>query len=487
MIKPIIELIDGTAYRPDSPNPEAPLRTRFVKNTLLGISLGREIFRIGPVKFDRAGNPIVGGVSSVNLAGISNADATIQKVISDAIMKHKTSDAVLLLAPDLFLSTSEQSFRGRDVDRNRLLADDPQQITGMNVTSQLTYGFISHPKMNRGIAVSASRQSIDDMVTKAREWGVNIVRVQPATYSLLRWALEEHHTVVEGKDLLVIDDSFAAIVIDGKGDWVDVGFKMDNSLSVDLAAGIRDLLDRRHDTAKPLVWISTRDLHAAGALLPSGAERLLPHTNADFYAACAEGEGRLAVDFNTIPTPYRPHLPQKYRIGAIVCALVVGVSIVASLGFHFQSDRNAKQTAEIHGSTATMDAESAKIDSQLKQIAVDQKRAERIGKWVVQGIYVQPLLASAMHATGNDVVLDSFSIILAPGQPQMEMKFVARGEGRKTGQFVDTLLRGLQNANFRLVNPRQDSLPGGGSGVSFSGQFIYPSPLDANWKGAFKK
>ena len=482
MIRPFFELLNGTAFRPDAINTEIRMSDRFFGRTVLAVSIRKNEILTAAVKFGRTGAPIIGKPSSIPFAPTDGADA-IKAFIEKQAKAAKTEDVLLVGGQRWIANLIELSFQGADKERNRLLLEEPVKVIGERLLSGNVAAVVAHPTSNRSLKLTFTRGDLIADANLVSEAGLRLIRLHYGCYSLLRYIVEELPKTVAGKEILIIDGSSALMILNNDGDWDDVGFSAEIGGSSDAQEKVKELLSRRADTTKPLVFVSAIEFDfAAAGLVGDKVERLLgDQPLVEFYCACSEGKDHVAFDFNLESGNPRQHLAASRR-SLVFLGLSLSFGGAAGAGYiNYSMAREIDSTNRLNIESNEIIAQRGKITETIARVESDRAKAELLGKWITLGVSVQPIIVSTVEAAEIGLTLDEFSLKTWDGAPQMEVRFIARGELRRCGAYIDRVSTNLGQAGFMLSNPDQTPAPGGGA-IIFIGRYNYPSPNKVSWK-----
>jgi hypothetical protein len=482
LFRPLWELVNGEAYRPDTINGDVRIPERFAGRSLLAVSLRGSTVSAVKVKFDKRGQPSVGEAKEFEW-GVAQSVEAARNFVVRAAADAGTKD-VMVVSARIWGGArhAEVLFQGPDRERNRLLLEDPSRVVGENVQGSNQVCAVGHPTVNRSVILTYEKKVLEMELELLADTGLRVVRLQNSIYSMLRYVVEEMPSAVREKDILVVDGSTALLVFTNEADWDDLGFIADVKSADQMAHEVKELLSRRPNPTRPLVWISSIEINVLASGLDGGqSERLLPGKNhVDIWCACSEGKDRVATDLNPEPGVPRQHLPVRLRGAAYFAMVFIVGGAVANV---YTNLNVARETAAIKAVVSEIDnlaAERARIAEQIARVESDRTKADLMGRWVSLGLSVQPIIVSTVNATGNSVALDEFSLKTWDGAPQLEFKVVARGDLRRVNEFISHVSSNLADAGFKLSNPDQTAAPGG-NGIQYVGRYNYPSPANVIW------
>ncbi len=482
MLRPLLELLNGTAFRPDPINSEVRMAERFSGKTVLAVGFRPGLIKAAPVRFARNGTVTVGQESTAAWAQNDGADV-IRRFVQKAAGAAKTEDVVLVGSHQWLSNLTDITFPGSDRERNRLLVEEPNKIVGENAGEATVLAIVTHPTVSRTLKFAFTKAELLTDCAIFHGTGLRLSRLSSGCYAILRYLAEEAPESIKGKELLIVDGNSALMVFSNDTAWDDSGFVSGFRNAAEAAEKVGELVSRRTDPTARLAVVSTIELDAETAKLTgSNIEHLLTtQSNPDFFCVCSEGKEHVATDLNPEPSEPRPHLPKSRRafvFSALAISLGCGAGAVA---VNLATLREVREINAAHEAQNALISEGARISEAIGRIERDRAKADLLGKWVSLGVSVQPIIVTTVESADNGVSLDEFSLRTGDGAPQMEMKVVARGDSRRIGAYIDKVSNAFGAAGFNLSNLDQTPAPGANA-IIFVGRYNYPIPSKISWK-----
>lgn len=482
MFRPALELINGTAYRPDAVNSGVPLAQRLAGQSLLLIGFRPGQIRASVVRFKRDGTAVIGTEQTASWSTNDTPDHS-ERFIKRIAMTTKVN-AVLYLAPCRWLSSVvELAFQGSDSERNRLLLEDPLKVVGDRLSEGNVAAVVTHPRVGRSVKLVYTRAELVMHRALHQSAGTTVARLSSGIYEMLRYLSEVQPELIRDRELLLVDGSGALLLYSNETSWDDSGFAADFSSLADANQKVAELVSRRLDPSKPLAFVSSIDLDrkATGLDGPHVEHLLSEQTAPDFYCACIEGKDRLAIDLNPEPVEPRAHLP-KSRRALVLAALALSTGFsVGTLVIDLSTRRRVTEANQLTAQTNALATARQRLTTSINKIESDRARAETLGRWISLGMSVQPVVVTAVEAAGSGVTLEDISLRTGDGAPQVEIRITARGDIRTIGAYIDRVSAEFSRAGFNLAN--LDQTPGNGANaVIYVGRYNYPSPHRIAWK-----
>lgn len=258
----ILELINGSAYKPHPLDVEVPIVERFKGQRLVGCSIGALGMELREIVITKAGIASFGASREVNFAdeGSDKAEGFNRKVVTlEEAMKiagvalaqfseKVGSRYVVLSVASTFDATLSQTANQEETpEALRQSKDDPAGYCG--TTSGTKFGvreYIAVPQKGYRYSMVFSwfKDDLPPYMNMVASAGCELVRVVSGTASILRYLSHNHNEVFEDKNLLILDrNTFFLMGVEGKEWQTSPRFRADsNSQSEALSQMIRNTL-----------------------------------------------------------------------------------------------------------------------------------------------------------------------------------------------------------------------------------------------------
>lgn len=254
MLKQLSELLNGTAFRPDTVDQTKTIQERFGDRPFIGISFSMSRVKAVTIKLNKKG----GASISQPVYEPMGDPKKVSEFITNFAAQARCTDAVVLVSHSWAAGKLDHSFRGSDQERNLLLKEDPREVTHQPTHDEsMSHAVVAHPQRNLSILFSYQRDMLVHVLQPLSMTGLNIARVQSGCFSLLNYIVSKQFSdAFTGSDLLIVDENGVLLVIEEDGGWMDLAFKANQSAGTPEGA-VPELLNRRPDPSKPLAFAST--------------------------------------------------------------------------------------------------------------------------------------------------------------------------------------------------------------------------------------
>lgn len=252
MLKKIVELINGRAFRPDTIDPGKPMRERFgfgKNRSVAAFSFSPERIKAATITFGKE------GVSFSAPGFVKNDPLSMDFVIRYA-KEARCTEAAALVSYSWFAEKQDTAFRGSDEERNFLLRENPRELMQRSPDADVAYALVSHPRRNQSVLFSYTKTVLARAIEPLTKTSLAVCRVQPGCYSLFNYIVNQRFDeVFPGNDLLIVDDCGLLLVMEQDGDWQEITFK--SNPSGNFSKLLPQMLASRSDKAKPLALATT--------------------------------------------------------------------------------------------------------------------------------------------------------------------------------------------------------------------------------------
>jgi hypothetical protein len=251
MLEAFKNLFNGTAFLPDPRDSSYPIRQRLRNQNFIVACLTDQGMLAQVARFDRKGNL---QPRRLERSPEQASDEGKIRFLADIARRSDVTNLVLLVDNGWFASLVDNAFRGSRLEWERLLREEPRQIIISNPADGIRYASLNHPTMNRAVVFAFRRDILKAAEEMAGSAGLSLVRLQSGCYALLSSLVELAPEKAQNCDLLIADQGSLLLLIEEKGDWVDVGSRGDLTDQT-VARALHDLLERRPNPGKPLAWV----------------------------------------------------------------------------------------------------------------------------------------------------------------------------------------------------------------------------------------
>ncbi len=429
-IQPLLELVNGEAYRPHPADAGLALGRRFA---------GQRVVLVGgggcgsgwtqEVMFDRGGTPtLVGGRSG----GFRRGSAEwLQHLRGLSAGGERWAVGLVEQQWQAALAeVSAASLGGGMVERMLRVRESVDQFGDERMAEDAVRVAVDHPTMEGAVVGGARALVVEALQKEMVAGGFRIASIRVPVLALL----ECHFSQMQGGRLsptesLVVHDGQSALVIgirDGAFDSEEGGLSyVVNRPAGEVAAQVLRRLGGANASAAAPVRACVVGVplpESSGA--PAGRVQLS-------LAACDPGlavvDPRVNHDLRLDLRELRPALPRTVR-GLVLAAL--GMALVALSGASFAAVGAVRleraQAASALGLRAHEDAAAA-ARSRIHQHEREAVRARQIADWVDKNYHAQALAQAFLLALPPEVSLDGLSLTAAEGLPQAKVRFSLLG------------------------------------------------------------
>lgn len=256
MLQRFAEVINGKAFRPDKANSEATIAERFRGGAVVGFAFTQNRIKAVTIRFDGHGRPV--HFSEPTSRILSDDIGQMQLFIEGYARKAKVEEAVALVSHGWIAELAGTNYEGPDVERNRLLRDDPREVIGASPVEDMQYAVVGHPAHNKSVVFGCKKDAVTNALDPLLRTNLTLCRVQIGCFSMLYY-LATMRPNLKGKDLLLVDENGVLLLFEHEGDWTDLAFRSDGEAGIPENV-IPKMLGRRPEPHKPIAYASTLDV-----------------------------------------------------------------------------------------------------------------------------------------------------------------------------------------------------------------------------------
>jgi len=471
MIQQAIDLALGRAFTPDPLDAAVPLARRFRQRPLVAATLYKDGIEAVALSFID-GLPVF-GPAEFSPAGGEDADAAFLRSFAE---RHKAVDCLLSLGVGYTAVLSGRTRRPEsDEEALLLMRDNPERLLGEPSAQGCRHSIAYHPTHNFAVVFAHRESEINAALALAAKAELGLARLQCGVASLLIHVLDHHWPEVgtEAEFLLVDRASLFHLPVAEGGfgrPLFDVGLK---------EAALQQALGERIGRLKPAGRVLLVDGSGLGVAKMirdrwPGAVVVAPMQDQarPYLAACAGDRPRLGYDLYPAERAVRPFAPARLRLVTFSFWGALAAS-VAFIGYNTVQGARAERLAANFRDEAQLFTSGQAHQSELIQdIDARQKTAAAIRDWLVISPPTQSLLialtkeieaAAAQGLSENKPVaqVDSLSLTLQEGQPQMRMVLVILGDASAANRIFQRISALFGRLGYSTVDLKQTLMPQG--------------------------
>lgn len=471
MIQQTIDLALGRAFTPDPIDTGVPLARRYTKKPLIATTIYKDGIEAAPVSF--AGGALVIGQPEFVGTGGDDVDATFLRTFAE---RHKAHDCVINLATGYTAILSTRARRPEsDEDAIAIMRDNPERLLGEPPAHGCRHSLAFHPTHNFAIIFAHKENDINAAVALAAKADLGIARLQCGMASLLIQVIGQFWNEVDKEaEFLFVDRAslFYLPVTEGAfgRPLFDVGLK-----EAALSQAVTERVAKLKAGVK-VILVNSSSLDVEGMIRERGTgltvvTPLKDKTSPALWACCSD-KPRLGYDLFPNERMVRPFAPARLRPVPFVFwgALVASIAIIGL---------NAYRTAQAQRLAEGLKGQSQMLDSAMKQneIAIHDvqsraRLADAMANWLLISPSTQALLigitkeveaatGQALKENKSAAQVDSLSITLQEGQPQMRLILVVLGDGPAANRIFQHISALFGRMGYSTVDLKESLVPQG--------------------------
>lgn len=474
MIQQILDLALGRAFLPDPQDTLVPLARRFGRRPMVAVSMYKDgmecclvTFAGGKPKFDV---PEFYAYSTGQSS--EDGDANFLRNFAE---RHKAKDCLIQVATGYTAQLSSRTRRPEsDEEAILLMRDNPERLLGEPAAQGCRHSLAYHPTHSFAVVFAHKETEINAAVGLAARAGLGIARLQCGMSSLLIDLLGNHWAEIGGDaELLFVDRSSLFYLTASENGFgrplFDVGLK---------EPALKQAIAERVSKLKPggkvlLVDASGFDV---AAMIKERSDLTLTLPYADqklpMLQACCSDQPHLGYDLYPGERDVRAFAPAKMRLvplafwgTAAAMIAVIAVNTVRETQAHRQSDN-------LKAAMKNIDDARHQAEKQIKDITQRERTASAMCDWLVvspptQGLVVR-ISKEIENATTEAIAqhrslaqVDSMSITLQEGQPQMRFVLVLIGDNSAANRVFQRVSALFAQLGYSTVDLKQSLLPQG--------------------------
>ena len=471
MIQQSIDLALGRAFAPDPIDTSVSLARRFVKRTLLAVTIYKDGIEAVPVSF-------VGGVprfgdAVFNPTGGEDVDATFLRMLAE---RHKARECLLNLATGYTAVVSSRAARPEnDEEAILLMRDNPERILGEPPTQGCRHSLAFHPTHNFAVVFAHRGSEINTAVALAAKAELGVARLHCGMSSLLIHVLGNFWSEVGREaELLFVDRGslFYLPVAEGSlgRPLFDVGLK---------EAALNQAIEERVGKLKAggrVILINSSGIDIESMIKARGIDTTVIAPLKDqpqpALLACCSDKPRLAYDLFPGERVVRPFAPKSLR----VVPLILWTSFAASVAFTginaIRQTQASRMTAGFRKQTEMVDEMKKRSDDVIHDAQTRAENASSLCNWLLISPPTQALLVDltreiegateqALREGKPLARVDSLSLTRQEGQPQMRLVVVVLGEPAAANRIFQRISALFGRMGYSTVDLKETLVPQG--------------------------
>lgn len=470
MIQPCIDLALGRAFTPDSQDMLVSLARRFARRPLLAVTMYKDGVEAMPVTF--AGGQPKFGTAEFSNATADDADANFLRTVA---AKYKARDCVINVTTGYTATLSSRTRRAESPEEALLLMrDNPDRMLGEPAAHACRHSIAFHPTHSFAVVFAHRESDISAAAGLAARAELRLARVQCGMASLLMYVLGKYWAQIQPEAELLFADRGSVFHVSASEGGLgrplfDVGLK-----ETALKQALTERVGKLRADGKVLL-VDTSGLDVAAMIAERGGLTVLEPMKAEAHPAllaCCSDEPQLGYDLFPGERDVRPFAPARLRIvPAVFWAAVAATAAV--VGVNTVREARAKDQSEGYkAQTAMLDAGKTHQQHIITDIKARAKTAQMMYDWLEISPPTQHLLmqiTSEIEASTREAVqenrpvaqVDSLSVSLAEGQPQMRVTVVLLGDASAANRVFQRISALFSRLGYSTVDLKQTLVPQG--------------------------
>lgn len=489
MIQQILDLAFGRAFLPDSQDTLVALARRFARKPLVAVQMykdGMEVCLVtyagGQAKFDA---PEFYAYSSGQ--GSEDGDATFLRNFAE---RYKAKDCLIQVATGYTAVLSSRTRRAEtDEESILLMRDNPERLLGEPPAQGCRHSLAYHPTHSFAVVFAHKETEINAAVGLAARAGLGLARLQCGMSSLLIHVLAHHWTDIGTEaELLFVDRSSLFYLTASETGFgrplFDVGLK---------EPALKQAITERVAKLKPLGKVILVDASGLGVAAmiqeKQGMTVIAPFKDEPqpMLRACCSDAPHLGYDLFPAERDVRPFASAKLRIVPFAFWGMAAAAIAVTAVNTVRETQAHKQSEGFKTQMKFFDDGRHQAETQIKDIEQKEKIASAMCDWLDVSPPTQRLvirITKEIEAATNEAIaqhrslaqVDSMSIILQEGQPQMRFVLVLIGDNSAANRVFQRVSALFAELGYSTVDLKQSLLP---QGFRYEHLLNIPKPTSA--------
>jgi len=470
MIQQCLDLALGRAFTPDALDCLVPLAERFAHRPLVAVTIYKDGIEAMAVTF--AGKDVLLSPREFCPGGAEDADAAFLRVFAE---RHKAKDCLINLAIGYTAVLSSRTRRAdTDEEAFLLMRDNPERLLGEPPAMGCRHSIAYHPTHSFAVVFTHKDADIAAAVSLAARANLGLARLQCGMPSLLIDVLSNHWSDLGGEaELLLLERGSLFYLPVAEGGFgrplFDVGLK---------EAALKQAIAERISRLKPggrVLLVDSSGLDV-GAML---AERnditvvtpLAKATHPAVRASCSD-QPHLGYDLYPLERQVRPFASPKMRVVPFVFWAAVAATVVVVGLNTFRESRANTQASGYQAQVKSLGDGKHHTEGVIEDIRAREKTATAMYDWLRISPPAQALLihiteeikaATEQSAKDNKALaqVDSLSLTLQEGQPQMRLVVVLKGDAGSANRVFQRISALFSRLDYSTVDLKQTLVPQG--------------------------
>jgi hypothetical protein len=470
MIQQCFDLALGRAFTPDSLDCMVPLAARFARRPLIAVTIYKDGIEAMAVTF--AGVEVQLSPAEFCPGGAEDADAAFLRGFAE---RYKAKDCIINLAIGYTAVLSSRTRRA-DTDEEALLLmrDNPERLLGEPPAMGCRHSVAYHPTHSFAVVFAHKEADINAALSLAARANLGLARLQCGMTSLLVTILGRYWNDIGAEaELLFVERGSLFYLPAAEGGFgrplFDVGLK---------EAALKQAISERVGKLKPggrVLLVDTSGLDVAAMI----AERsditvvtpLAKESNPAVRACCSD-QPRLGYDLYPTERQVRPFAPQRMRVVPFIFWTAVAATVVV-VGLNTFRETHANTLSNGYQSQVkSLGDGKHHTEGVIKDIQAREKTAAAMYDWLRISPPAQALLiqiteeikgATEQSSKENKSLaqVDSLSLTLQEGQPQMRLVVVLKGDAASANRVFQRISALFSRLDYSTVDLKQTLVPQG--------------------------
>lgn len=476
---PLLELLNGAAYRAHPGDAALSPGRRFAGRTLLVVGGGGTgLGWTQRICFDRNGEPSSSCARSKQFK--RGTEEWTAHLGSEA---GKTCGWAVILVEQqwqaAFATSSGASSGASGVEQMLRVRDAGTQFGGDRLSADAIRVAIDHPTMEGSVVGGVRAALVEQLEREALSQGLQVAAVRVSALCLLeQYFAELAVRQVSPPHSLVVFDGQSALIVGIREGAFDAGEGGISYVVNRTPAEVRSQVLRRIGAPYSVKeWGGRIDVIGSsfcseGEAPPPGVE--LDTRSSDLVLSSVGGNVR--HDFRTELHELRGAVPRWIR-PMVAGSLLLIIACAAGIVFHVCEGIRVEQRADLaRTERAANDQAASRARNRIGAIKQEELRARRLADWVDRNYHAQALVHSFLSALPLEVSLDAVALQAAEGLPQARLKFTLLGAEEAQREALRSIEKRLYVMGYE-IGRRDDPVPATSrhGGVIYGWDLILPN------------